>query len=114
MLKQFAIIISIITFVCSLTLAQEQPEKENEATVEQVEIEVEQETEVSVETETLVVWNAVCPVEGGPVDDKTPTIEYNGKLYGFCCPGCDAEFAENPEKFAKNLNEAGTRFIGRR
>ena len=114
MLKQIATIFSMAVIFCSLTLAQEKPEKENAESEEKVEIEVEQETEVSVETETVDIWNKVCPVEGGPVEDDTATIEYNGKLYGFCCPGCDAEFAENPEKFAKNLNEAGTRFIGRK
>ena len=111
MLKQFAIIFSIITFVCSFSISQEKPEKENEETVE---IEVEQKTDISVETETVEIWNKVCPVKGNPVEDGTPTVEYNGKLYGFCCPGCDTKFAKNPEKYAKNLNEDGTRFIGRK
>lgn len=114
MLTQIAIIFSMVAFVCTLTLAQEKPEKERVETKEKVEVKTEKETEVSVETETKEAWNKVCPVEGGPVDKETPTVEYNGKVYGFCCPGCDAEFAENPEKFARNLNEAGTRFIGRK
>lgn len=114
MFKQLSIAFFVSVIISTIAMAQENPEKENEETVEKVEIEVEQETEASIETETKEVWNKVCPVEGGPVEDDTATIEYNGKLYGFCCPGCDAEFAENPEKFAKNLNEAGTRFIGRK
>jgi YHS domain-containing protein len=114
MLKEIAVIFLVASFVCSFTLAQEKPEKGNEETIEKVEVEVEQQTEVSVETETLEIWNKVCPVKGNPVEDGTPTVEYDGKLYGFCCPGCDTKFAKNPEKYAKNLNEDGTRFIGRK
>lgn len=114
MLKQFAIILSMVVFVCSFALAQEKPEKENEESVEKVEIEVEQKTDVSKETEAIKIWNKVCPVKGNPVEEDTPTIEYDGKLYGFCCPGCDTKFAKNPEKYAKNLNVDGTRFIGRK
>ncbi|MBK9098068.1 MAG: YHS domain-containing protein [bacterium] len=62
----------------------------------------------------LEIWNKVCPVMGNKVDVDGPTVEYNGKLYGFCCPGCDAKFEKNPEKYSKNLNEDGTRFIGRK
>ena len=114
MLKQFAIILSMVAFVCLFTLAQEKPEKDSEETVEKVEIEFEQATDVSVGTETIEIWNKVCPVKGNPVEDDTPTVEYDGKLYGFCCPGCDIKFAKNPEKYSKNLNEDGTRFIGRK
>ncbi|MCL6493634.1 MAG: YHS domain-containing protein [Ignavibacterium sp.] len=59
-------------------------------------------------------WNAVCPVKGNPLEEDTPTVEYNGKVYGFCCPGCDTKFAKNPEKYAKNLSEDGKRFIGKK
>ena len=55
-------------------------------------------------------WNKVCPVKGGEVDPEVSTIEYNGKNYGFCCPGCDSKFKKNPEKYSKNLNEDGTEF----
>ena len=58
------------------------------------------------------IWNKVCPVRGEEVDPEAPTVEYNGKVYGFCCPGCDAKFEKNPEKYSKNLNEDGTQFIG--
>ncbi len=59
-------------------------------------------------------WNKVCPVMGNPVDENAPTYFYDGKLWGFCCAGCDEKFAKNPEKYIKNLNEAGTRFKGKR
>jgi YHS domain-containing protein len=111
MLNRLLIIISTIILVSSITIAQEKPEKDNDQSAENTTSET---TEVSEEAKTEVAWNKVCPVEGGPVEDDTPAVEYNGKLYGFCCPGCDTEFAENPEKYAKNLNESGTRFIGRK
>lgn len=58
------------------------------------------------------IWNKVCPVKGEEVDTKAPTVEYNGKVIGFCCPGCDSKFQKDPEKYMKNLNEDGTEFIG--
>ena len=51
---------------------------------------------------------------GNKVDVDGPTVEYNGKLYGFCCPGCDAKYEKNPEKYSKNLSEDGTKFISRK
>jgi YHS domain-containing protein len=120
MLKIFAFFFSLAVLFCSIALAQEKPQKENEESVEKVEVNVEMETEGSVDTEESVetevkeIWNKVCPVKGNPVEDDTPTVEYNGKTYGFCCPGCDQKFAENPEKYSKNLNEDGSRFIGRK
>ncbi len=59
-------------------------------------------------------WNKVCPVKGGEVDPEVGTVEYNGKAYGFCCPGCDSKFKKDPEKYSKNLNEDGTEFIGKK
>lgn len=56
-------------------------------------------------------FNKLCPVKGGEIDGKTPPVEYNGKLYGFCCPGCDSKFQKDPEKYIGNLNEDGTRFL---
>ncbi|UCG92929.1 MAG: efflux RND transporter periplasmic adaptor subunit [candidate division WOR-3 bacterium] len=51
---------------------------------------------------------AVCPVMGGEftITESTPVVEYNGKKYYFCCPGCDKEFSENPEKYIKEISTA--------
>ena len=68
-----------------------------------------EESEVSMKKE---IWNAVCPVKGMEVDPDSPTVEYNGKLIGFCCPGCDKKFSADPEKYIKNLSEDGKEFIG--
>ena len=113
MLKQFVAIFSFAIFICSFTSAQENPQKEQKETEQQTQVEKVQ-TIDSTETASQEIWNKVCPVKGNPIEEDTPTVEYNGKLYGFCCPGCDTKFAKNPEKYAKNLNEDGTKFIGRK
>lgn len=59
------------------------------------------------------IWNTICPVMGNPVDPKAPTVEYKGKLIGFCCSGCDDNFKKNPEKYLVNLNKEGNKFIGK-
>jgi YHS domain-containing protein len=74
----------------------------------------EQQVDTTAAAPELEIWNKVCPVMGNKVDPDGPTVEFNGKLYGFCCPGCDAKFEKNPEKYSKNLSEDGTRFIGRK
>ncbi|RJP70274.1 MAG: efflux RND transporter periplasmic adaptor subunit [Ignavibacteriales bacterium] len=58
------------------------------------------------------IFNAVCPVLGNKVSLKVKPVEYKGKLIGFCCPGCDRKFIENPEKYMKNLSEDGKIFLG--
>ncbi|MBA4317660.1 MAG: efflux RND transporter periplasmic adaptor subunit [Flavobacterium sp.] len=63
--------------------------------------------------ENKKIWNTVCPVMGNPVDPKSPTVEYNGKLIGFCCGGCDDKFKAEPEKYLKNLNKEGNKFLGK-
>lgn len=56
-------------------------------------------------------FNKYCPIKGGEIDHEVATVEYNGKNYGFCCPGCDKKFKENPEKYSKNLSEDGQKFL---
>lgn len=58
------------------------------------------------------IWNLYCPVRGEEVDPEVPTAVYKDKVIGFCCPGCDAKFKADPEKYMKNLSEDGTKFIG--
>lgn len=45
---------------------------------------------------------AVCPVTGEKVKvaEDTISMSYKGKIYYFCCAGCDKSFAKNPEKYA--------------
>lgn len=45
---------------------------------------------------------AICPVTGEKfkVAEDTISMSYKGKVYYFCCAGCDKSFARNPEKYA--------------
>jgi YHS domain-containing protein len=48
----------------------------------------------------------VCPVLQGNID-KSVYVDYKGKRIYFCCKGCDAEFAKDPEKYLKKLEDQG-------
>lgn len=119
MLKQLMIIFSVISFLSVISFAQEKPETEKKDKKECSHSccgTKESKSEVNLETNedaaVVQIWNKVCPVKGEEIDADAPTVEYNGKLIGFCCPGCDSKFQKNPEKYMKNLNEDGSKFIG--
>lgn len=114
MIRQLIIIFTFSMFLNSLTLAQENPVSENQEAQLDTVVNGEQQVDTTAAAPVLEIWNKVCPVMGNKVDVDGPTVEYNGKLYGFCCPGCDAKFEKNPEKYSKNLSEDGTKFIGRK
>ena len=114
MLKQLSFIITFAFICSSYIIAQEKLQKEKEEIQQKVEVVKDQKDETAEKETNKEIWNKVCPVKGNPVEDDSPTVEYNGKLYGFCCPGCDTKFAKNPEKYSKNLSEDGTKFIGRK
>jgi len=42
-----------------------------------------------------------CPVMKHKikVSANTPVIDYHGKSFYFCCPGCPQEFKKNPDKY---------------
>lgn len=44
---------------------------------------------------------ATCPVmkHAFTVTDKTVFSVYNGRHYGYCCPGCKAKFDANPTQY---------------
>ncbi|MHC4185184.1 MAG: heavy metal-binding domain-containing protein, partial [Planctomycetota bacterium] len=44
----------------------------------------------------------ICPIMGGPIN-KDVFVEYKGKKVYFCCPGCESQFQENPEKYVDKL-----------
>ena len=120
MFKQLLIILALVSFFSAFTLAQEKPETEMKEKQEcsksccgKSESQSSMQMNESTETATVIIWNKVCPVKGEEVDVDAPTVEYNGKLIGFCCPGCDSKFQKDPEKYMKNLNEDGTKFIGK-
>jgi hypothetical protein len=50
----------------------------------------------------LDLGNETCPVMGNPVDHAT-YAEWSHLRVGFCCPGCDRMFFEDPEKALDRL-----------
>ncbi|MFO0980388.1 MAG: hypothetical protein U1E76_01370, partial [Planctomycetota bacterium] len=46
--------------------------------------------------------NSVCPVSGGPIDLQH-VIVFRGRVIGFCCAKCPAEFWADPAKFESKL-----------
>ena len=123
MFKQLIFILSAVLVLGAFTLAQDKPETEKKDKKEcsdkssccsgMKESSTGINMDKSSETASLQIWNKVCPVKGEEIDADAPTVEYNGKTIGFCCPGCDSKFQKNPEKYMKNLNEDGSKFIGK-
>jgi YHS domain-containing protein len=50
-----------------------------------------------------VASNKFCPISGQPVDPSVPTSMYQGRVIGFCCAGCKAEFDANPAAYAAKI-----------
>ncbi|MGB9664365.1 MAG: YHS domain-containing protein [Ignavibacteria bacterium] len=106
--KFLIFVLLIVSFVFNFSVAQE---KENQKLKTQDKIELKSATKKDNKLEVKKIWNEVCPVMGDPVDPETPTVEYNGKIIGFCCKSCIKKFKKDPEKYLKNLSEDGKRFI---
>lgn len=49
--------------------------------------------------------NAVCPVLGGKVSEKSKTVVVRGQEYRICCAGCDTKMLKDPDKY---LEKNGT------
>jgi len=113
MLKQFVFVISLVFSLSAISFAQDKNEglKDSHHKTDSVKV---QKVDDSNETVSKEPWNKVCPVKGNPIEADSPTVEYNGKVYAFCCPGCDTKFANNPEKYANNLSEDGKKFVGKK
>ena len=56
-------------------------------------------------TKPVPASNAVCPVLGGKVTEKSKTVAVRGREYRICCAGCDTQLLKNPDKF---LEKDGT------
>lgn len=48
----------------------------------------------------------LCPIMGGKID-KTQYADHQGLRVYFCCGGCEAEFAKDPEKYIAAMRAAG-------
>ncbi len=122
MFKQLVITFALVSLFGVYALAQDKSDttntekkgcsKDSKSCCAKHESHSEMKMEESKETSSAIPWNKVCPVKGEEVDADAPTVEYNGKVIGFCCSGCDSKFQKDPEKYMKNLNEDGTEFIG--
>ena len=107
MLKQFVLTLALVSFLGTFTLAQEKPDTEKKKDSEQMQEMHKSSDEHSMKKEMKMnenhtiademSWNKLCPVKGGEVDPEVATVEYNGKHYGFCCPGCDLKFKDDPD-----------------
>lgn len=59
-------------------------------------------------------WNKYCLVTGKMISKSAETLEYDGKVIGFCCAGSKHHevFLKDQEKYMKNLSSDGQKFIG--
>jgi len=93
--KVIALILGVILSVTGLAFAQQTPPA------------------AQAKAQVVDVGNKICPVSGAPVagasgmGDQPVTVEYNGKVYHLCCPGCIDEFKKNPEKYSKIAENEG-------
>jgi YHS domain-containing protein len=47
--------------------------------------------------------NTMCPIMSDNKIDPAVTFVYKGKVYGFCCSDCIADFKKDPEKYIAKL-----------
>ena len=59
--------------------------------------------EETAQTAVVNAGNKLCPISGDPVSG-TSFVEYQGKRYGLCCPGCDKMFLADPAKYLAKMN----------
>jgi YHS domain-containing protein len=64
-------------------------------------------TEVKATSKKAMPWNSVCPVSGNSVDSKVKTIEYQGKVYGFCSTTSMDKFKKDPSNYYSKLKDDG-------
>jgi YHS domain-containing protein len=109
MLKQFVFVLAVVFCVSVINFAQDKTSSGLKDPHHSVEA-----AKDSIKTISKEPWNKVCPVKGNAIEEDSPTVVYNGKVYAFCCPGCDTKFEKNPEKYSKNLSEDGKKFVGKK
>jgi YHS domain-containing protein len=51
--------------------------------------------------------NKICPLSGKEVTSMGApyVVEHGGKKYNLCCPMCEAAFMEDPDKYAKLVDD---------
>jgi Cu(I)/Ag(I) efflux system membrane fusion protein len=60
--------------------------------------------------ESLIGTKAFCVVAGDSfvINGHTPVVKYKDEMYYMCCPGCDEQFIQNPEKYIKSMHHEQT------
>lgn len=51
----------------------------------------------------MQVWDPVCGMTFD-ASEAAATVEYDGKTYYFCAPGCKESFEEDPERYVEGGN----------
>lgn len=56
---------------------------------------------------------AVCPVTGEEltVKEDTGSASYKGRIYYFCCPGCDKAFLAKPDKYVNKKQAVSKTYV---
>jgi Cu(I)/Ag(I) efflux system membrane fusion protein len=97
-LKTKTIVVSLVIIAASLVFLISCAKGSEESTASAVRSKIaDEETGMEV----------TCPVLGNTfnITATTPVVEYKGKRYYFCCPGCDDKFIESPEKYLEENPE---------
>lgn len=57
--------------------------------------------------EAVNAGNKICPVTGDRIESMGggTQVEYQGKIYNLCCPGCVETFKKNPDKYIKSIEQ---------
>lgn len=61
------------------------------------------------EIEPVDLKNDKCPMSGEPVLPDV-SLEYNGMIIHFCCPGCGQDFLKDPEAKLKEIHPEADKF----
>lgn len=57
---------------------------------------------------SMIGTKTFCVVAGDSfvINESTPVVKYKDKLYYMCCPGCDDQFMQNPDKYLSTTTQA--------
>ncbi len=101
------IFVLIITFFIVTSFNEQVFCQEKSKPVQQKQNKIESNTK----KQSKKIWNSLCPVMGDPVDPSVKTVEYKGKVIGFCCKSCIKKFQKDQEKYFKRISPDGKSLI---
>ncbi|MEO0165538.1 MAG: YHS domain-containing protein [candidate division WOR-3 bacterium] len=58
---------------------------------------------------SMIGKEVICPVTGEKfkITQHTRFVDYQGKRYYFCCPGCDKQFLKDPKNISTRCMKPG-------